>query len=185
MKTQTCLLVLLLTASFLPVRGQNLLRDGDFESSVPDGTWPSSGYWDKSWYPTRAGAVTTTTAARAGKCGLWMYTSVGYSFSRPSQECQVKMSSKCRAEAYFRCPVNETWTKGSVAFLRITFIGSNGNLLKVVTSDTLKIHNTTWRLYAVNKPVPLGTARIQYIINLESRVGQSILNVDECSLICY
>src|ERR1039457_6018708 len=70
-------LICLLTSAFVlafhsfggPFDSGSLLRDGDFESSTPNGTFPDSGAWKPSWLG-EAGAVCTTTAARTGN-GLW------------------------------------------------------------------------------------------------------------------
>ena len=167
------------------VQDQNILKDGNFESSRPDGTWPSSGAWSTSWYPEKAGARATYTAAQNGRCGLWIYTSDGVSFCRPYQEFQCKPLAGYKAEAFLRCPYEGEWTKGSVAFISISFIDKSGNVIYTSNSDLLKTGNSLWRLYSVSLIAPQGAVKVRYSINLESSAGQSILNADNCSLITY
>jgi hypothetical protein len=185
MNTKILFIDILLSVLLANVQGQNLLKDGNFESSVPDGSCPLSGTWGKSWYPEEAGAVTTFTAAKNGRCGLWIYTSTGSSFCRPYQEFQCTPLAGYKAEAYLRCPNDEPWTKGTVAFVSISFINKAGNVLSTSNSDLLRTVNTAWQLYSVSLIAPQGALKVRFSINLESNMGQSILNADNCSLAVY
>ena len=183
MKTKVITVLVLLTISFVNVKSQNLLKDGDFESSVPNGSWPSSGAWLQSWYPNKAGAVATSTAANSGKCGLWIYTSNGQSFSSPHQVVKCKPLTKYKAQAWLRSPMSRNWTKGTIAFVRISFYNKAGHIVKTTTSDSLKTGNTDWKLYSVTITAPNNAVKIKFSINLDSDQGQSIINADECELL--
>ena len=159
---------------------QNLLKNGDFEASIPNGTFPVG--WQPSWHPTEAGSVTTSTAARTGKSGLWMFTTNGNSFSRPYQEVNCTPLKNYKTEAYLRSPKGQSWTKGTVAFVSISFKNASGVTIQSVNSDSLKTANTDWKLYSVNLTAPKGAVKVRFTVNLESQNGQSICNVDNCSL---
>lgn len=182
MKTPIIYLLVILTVSVLQVKSQNMLRDGDFESSKPLGNWPSSGAWKQSWYPYDAGAVTTTTAAKNGVSGLWIYTSTLNSFCRPHQETVCVPLTKYKAEAWLRSPWNQSWTQGTEAYIRISFLSKTGRILQSVSSDTLLTGNTGWEKYSVIATAPENAAKVRFEITLESLNGQSIVNVDNCFL---
>jgi hypothetical protein len=178
MKTTVLIILIFLSFIDMNVNGQNLLADGNFEASKPWGNWPTSGAWQKAWYPYDAGAVTTSTAAKNGKCGLWIYTSGGNSFSRPYQEFKCNPLARYKAEAWLRSPWNQSWTKETTAFLQLKFLDKAGRVINSVSSDTLHSGNAEWKLYSVEETAPYNAVNIRFSINLESKTGQSILNAD-------
>lgn len=186
MKTRIILVMGILVFSVFQGKSQNLLQDGDFESSVPNGTWPSSGAWISSWYPYNAGAITTSTAALKGNgkgnSGLWMYTSSGYSFSRLCQEFNCEPLKTYKAQAWLRSPWNQSWTFGTKAYITISFLNSFDHVIESANSDTLQTGNTNWKVYSVVLEAPESAKSVKFEINLESSSGQSILNADECVL---
>jgi hypothetical protein len=187
MKTKNYFLLVALICTSFNVAGQNLLENGDFENSIPNGTFPASA-WRPSWYPEQAGSVTTTTAARSGKCGLWMYTAFdgnSNSFSKPNQDVNCTPLVNYRAEVYLRTPKNQSWGSHSYAYLKIEFKNSSGFIIKSACSDSLKTGNTDWKLYTVSLTAPKGAVKIRFAVNLESRDVQSICNVDDCSLFVF
>jgi hypothetical protein len=163
---------------------QNLLKNGNFEESKPDGTTVSNG-WQIGWYPAEAGSITTSTAAMAGKCGLWLYTALSddLAFSRPFQEIRCTPGAKYKAGAYFRTPKNENWISGSVVNISLTFKSAAGVTITTVESDKLTTKNSDWKLFSIDAVAPEKAALVRYTINLESRKGQSICNADNCSLV--
>ncbi|HBE42841.1 MAG TPA: hypothetical protein DDW27_16885 [Bacteroidales bacterium] len=162
---------------------QNLLINGDFEASVPDGKTPKIG-WKFDWSPDESGAVTTSTAARTGNCGLWIYTaqSGSNSFTKSFQEVPCRPSTNYRAEIYLRTPENQGWIPGSSAYITLTFKSSSGVTLYRVSSDKLNSVNNEWRLFSFNVLAPERSALVRYTIHLESKKGQSVCNADNCSL---
>jgi len=182
MKTRTYLLIGLLALQGVNALSQNLLRDGSFESSLANGTWPSSGAWRKSWYPFDAGAVVSYYASYDSRCGLWIYTSSGNSFSRPYQELLCEPLNVYKAEAYLRCPRWEEWTSGTRAFISLSFIGKTGFVVKEVKSEVMMLPVHDWHLHSVSCRVPEGAVKVRYMLHLESKCGQSILNADACRL---
>ena len=182
MKTRTFLLIGLLTVQGVTVLSQNLLRDGNFESSQANGTWPSSGAWHKSWYPFDAGAVVSYYASYNSRCGLWIYTSSGKSFSRPYQELQCEPLSLYEAEAFLRRPRGEVWTSGTRAFIGLSFLGKTGFIIKEVKSEVMSLPVNEWQKHTVRCKAPEGAVKIRYMLYLESECGQSILNADACRL---
>ena len=163
---------------------QNLLINGDFEASVPDGKTPKIG-WEFDWSPDESGAVTTSTAARTGKCGLWIYTaqSGSNSFLTSFQEVPCRPSTNYRAEIYLRTPPRDgKWVMGSSAYITLTFKNSSGVTLHRVASDKLTSVNNEWKLFSINVLSPERSALVRYTIHLESKKGQSVCNADNCSL---
>jgi hypothetical protein len=149
MKTKNFLFMATLLLSSISGIGQNLLMNGNFENSMPTGTFPTSA-WRPSWYPKQAGSVTTSNAARTGKCGLWMYTAFdgnGSSFSKPFQELSCTLLLNYKAEAYLRTPLNLSWGPHSFACIKIEFINSSGFTIKSAYSDSLKTGNTDCNLF--------------------------------------
>lgn len=184
MKTKIITGILSLLMTGISVTGQNLLRNGDFENSQPVGI-PVSDGWQTGWYPSEAGSITTSTAAMAGKCGLWMYTAMSddLAFSRPFQEIRCTPGARYKATVYLRTPINENWISGSAAFITLTFKSTSGVTLSTVGSEKLTTRNTDWRLFAAEAVAPEKAAFVRYTINLESKKGQSICNADNCSLV--
>jgi len=183
MKTAKILTAVLLLFLFLNASGQNMLTNGNFESSPPNGTFPSTG-WQPGWYPSQSGALCTSTAAMEGNCGLWMYTGPGMdAFSKASQEVKCTPQTEYHAQAYFRSPPGESWTSGTAAFITVTFKNSAGITIKSVNSEKMVAGHLEWKKYAVSVKAPTGTARVSYSVNLTSDKGLSVCNVDNCSLV--
>jgi len=165
------------------VNGQNLLKNGDFEASAPDGTPPTG--WKFDWTPTESGVATTSTAKRTGNGGLWFYTAENSTnpFTTSYQEVSCKPSTNYRAEIYLRTPPQDgKWASGSSAYISMTFKNSSGVTLKRVTSDKFTTSNNEWKLFSINVLTPESSAVVRYSIHLESKKGQSICNADNCSL---
>ena len=162
---------------------QNLLINGDFEASVPDGTKPGPP-WKHDWSPIESGSKTTSTAARTGDCGLWMYTArTGANpYTTSYQEVPCRPSTNYRAEIYLRTPENEGWSAGSSAYITLTFKSSSGVTLHRVASDRLSSVNNEWRLFSINVLSPERSELVRYTIHLTSKKGQSVCNADNCSL---
>jgi len=162
------------------------LRDGQFEESTPNGSFPSSGAWQRSWLG-EAGAVCTTTAGRSGN-GLWAYTGPNSSdqWSATYQEFTCPPGTVLRAEGWVRTPPGEEWVKGSKAEFQVRFLDGNGNELATVASEPLSTPSTDWqRRVLVTCPAPIGTVRVRYVCYLEKpsgEVGHSVANFDDCSL---
>lgn len=167
----------------MSVIAQNLLINGGFEASVPDGS-PPGPPWRHDWSPRESGSNTTTTAAKTGDCGLWMYTAITGTnpFTTSYQEVSCNPSTKYRAEIYLRTPENESWTPGSSAYITLTFKSSSGVTLHRVASDRLSSVNNEWRLFSINVLSPERSALVRYTIHLTSKNGQSVCNADNCSL---
>ncbi len=163
---------------------QNLLKNGDFELSPPDGNEVSIG-WETGWYPPQAGSITTSTAAMAGKCGLYMYTALSddLAFSRPFQEIRCSPGTRYKASAYLRTPEGKGWIPGSVVYISLDFKSAAGVTITSVKSEKLSTKNTDWKLFSIDAVAPEKASLVRYTINLESKKGQSICNADNCSLV--
>ena len=162
---------------------QNLLINGDFEASVPDGT-PPGPPWKNDWSPRESGSNTTSTAARTGDCGLWMYTArTGTNpFTTSYQEVRCKPSTNYKAEIYLRTPEDQSWIPGSSAYITLTFKSSSGVTLQRVVSDKLSSVINEWKLFSINVLSPERSELVRYTIHLTSKKGQSVCNADNCSL---
>ncbi|GEM_PF-2416484 len=184
MKTKIITGILFLLMTGISVKAQNLLKNGDLESTPPDGTTPGIG-WKYDWSPDESGAINTSTAARTGNCGFWIYTAKTgkNSYTKPYQETGCKSSTNYRAEIYLRTPEGENWVTGSSAYITLTFKTSAGVTVQTLNSDKLTTGNTGWKLFTINAVSPENAALVRYTINLTSPVGQSICNADNCSLV--
>lgn len=177
------LLVILLFAA-MSATAQNLLKNGDFESSVPEGT-PPGPPWKHDWSPRESGSITTSTAARTGDCGLWMHTAIAGTnpYTTSYQEVSCKPSTNYRAEIYLRTPPRDgNWVPGSSAYITLTFKSSSGVTLYRVSSDRLSSVNNQWRLFSINVLAPERSALVRYTIHLTCKNGLSVVNADNCSL---
>lgn len=184
MKTKIITGIFLLLMTGMHVIGQNLLNNGDFEASEPDGKPPKVG-WKFDWTPIESGVGTTTTAARTGDGGLWIYTAANGNnpYSTTYQEVSCRPSTNYRAEIYMRtAPENGRWVQGSSAYISLTFKNSSGVTINRVTSDKLTTVNDEWKLFSINVLSPEKSATVRYSIHLVSKKGQSICNADNCSL---
>jgi len=162
---------------------QELLGDANFESSTPNGTFPSSGFWQPAWLG-QAGAVCTTTAGRSGN-GLWEYTGSQASdwWSGQFQQYAATPGLIYRGSAWIRTPPGEPWVTGSKAVVQVWLIRSSGN--DVYESTGVTNANTTWVQYQVQSPpAPYDALQVRFVCYLQKPVvtGQSIANYDDCSL---
>ncbi len=183
MKNKFIYMLGILLVAGMSASAQNLLNNGGFEASVPDGTKPGPP-WRHDWSPIESGSVTTTSAARTGDCGLWMYTakSGSNSYTTTFQEVTCSPSTKYRAEVSLRTPEGESWIPGSSAYISLTFKSSSGVTLYRVTSDKLSAVNNGWNLFSINVASPERSALVRYTIHLTSKKGQSVCNADNCSI---
>ncbi|MDO8488533.1 MAG: putative Ig domain-containing protein [Candidatus Omnitrophota bacterium] len=167
-----------------------LLLDPGFESSAPNGTFPSSGKWSSAWYPTGAGAICTTTAAHSGSCGLWAYTqglTSGLTWSGIYQEFAAFPGQTATGSAWIRTPFGQPWGTGSKACVRIEFLNSAGGIITYQDSSGVTISNSGWGNYIITtNSAPAGTVKVRYRCYLEKPNNgvtvQSIANFDDCSL---
>jgi hypothetical protein len=184
MKTKIITGILLLLMTGMSATAQNLLINGDFEASDPDGTPPKVG-WKFDWTPVESGVATTSSAARTGNCGLWIYTAMNGNnpYTTSYQEVSCRPSTNYRAEIYLRTPPRDgKWVPGSSAYISLTFKNSSGVTISRVTSDKFTTVNNEWKLYSINVLSPEKSAMVRYTIHLEAKKGQSICNADNCSL---
>jgi hypothetical protein len=184
MKTKIITGILLLLMTGMSATAQNLLINGDFEASDPDGTPPKVG-WKFDWTPVESGVATTSSAARTGNCGLWIYTAMNgiNPYTTSYQEVSCRPSTNYRAEIYLRTPPQDgKWVPGSSAYISLTFKNSSGVTINRVTSEKFTTVNNEWKLYSINVLSPEKSAMVRYTIHLESKKGQSICNADNCSL---
>lgn len=161
---------------------QNLLKNGDFEASPPNGQTSRIG-WNYNWKPPESGAICTSDA-RTGNVGLWFYTAENSINSNTTcyQEVSCKPLTNYRAEIYLRTPRNESWIAGSSAYIILTFKNSSGNSVQQVTSEKLSTVNNEWKLFSINVLSPEKASTVRYTIQLDSKKGQSVCNADNCSL---
>lgn len=184
MKAKIITGILFLSLTGLTVTAQNLLKNGDFELSQPDGSFLTKD-WHTDWVPNESGLKTTSTSAMAGRCGVWMYTALhnDLSYARFSQEIRCTPGNKYKAEVYLRTPEGLGWIPGSVAYISLDFKSVAGVTINTVLSEKLITKNTDWKLFSLDAVAPEKAALVRYTINLESRKGQSICNADNCRLI--
>jgi hypothetical protein len=163
-----------------------LLRDGDFESSTPNGSFPDSGAWKPSWLG-EAGAVCTTTAGRAG-AGLWAYTGTAAAdiWSEIYQELSAKSGEIYSASVFVRTPEGGAWVAGSKAGLEVRFLDIVGRVLSIVAAQPLTTPATEWsHQNIVTPPAPSGTVKVRLVLLVakpQDVGGQSIANFDDASL---
>lgn len=167
------------------VTGQtNLLINGDFEKSPPNGNSvaPVTG-WERSHYPPEAGFNVNANAAKTGRCGMWIYTAPGPDAnSKPFQEIKCIPSARYTAEAWFKKPTGYPWTQGTKAFISLTFVNAYGVTLQNTNSQILTRVPGDWVLLTANASAPQNAAVVRYTVNLTSEHGQSVGCVDLCSL---
>jgi len=183
MKTTMTLIVLLLAVA-MNASAQNLLNNGDFEKSPPDGNSiaPVTG-WERSHYPPQAGFNVNANAARTGRCGMWIYTTAGEgAFSQPFQEIKCSPSTRYTAEAFFKKPDSHPWTTGTKAYLTLTFKDAYGVTLKTFNSQEMTQGAANWTPLTVTAASPANARLVRFTVNLTSSRGQSVCCVDQCSL---
>lgn len=172
--------MLLISSSLLRA---NLLADPGFEA----GTLAS---WTRQWYPGESGSLSTSTAARSGNFGAWIYTASGSSlmgFSSLSQKFAATPGQTYSGSAHIRTPVSQGWMAGSYACARIAFLSSSMNQLAIVESPRLTTSNSTYgsAFSATTGPAPVGTAWVEfqcYLYEPAGNSGQSVVNFDDTVL---
>jgi exo-beta-1,3-glucanase (GH17 family) len=172
---------------------ENLLCDPGFERSTPVGTFPDSGCWGSSTSNKAggAGAACTTTSARTGNNGLWIYTgSEGSSYwFRTYQEASASQGQTYRGSAWIRTPsatIGGEWVSGSKACVRVEFMDKGKNTLSYFQSACVEASERDWQEYSVTTgQAPSGTSFVRFICNIEKPSGSggiSVANFDDCSL---
>ncbi|MBI4662818.1 MAG: hypothetical protein HY735_28720 [Verrucomicrobia bacterium] len=173
--------------SFASVSADDAFRDGGFEHSTSNGSFPDSGEWQRAWLG-EAGAVCTTTAARSGRNGLWVYTGNGGadSWSGTYQALRATAGNVFRASAWIRTPSGQPWVNGSKAALRVCFLDASGLELLRISAQPLEMASTDWQRHdVVTPPAPRGTTQVQLVCYLEKpdgQIGLSVANFDDCYL---
>ena len=164
----------------------NLLNDPGFESSVANGTFPSSGAWEEAWVGGEAGAVCTTTAFHSGSNGLWEYTGTAGTdwWSGPYQDLTANPGEVYIGSAWVRS--QSSWVSGSKACVRVTFLDAGKGDIASHDSMAITSPGSDWHQLSVQTDLaPPGTAYVRFRIYLEKpteTTGQSIANFDDCSL---
>lgn len=185
------ILPLLLTLTGVVAGQADLLlddQDAGFESSRCDGSFPSSRFWVQSWAPaSTAGAISTSTAARSGTCGLWTYTGPGPddSWAGPYQQLPALAGVAYSAQGWGRTPAGQPWVPNSKAFLRILFLNASGEILRHYDSTAITTADSGWQpLNLVTQPAPEGTAYVRFAFMIEKPrlAGQSVANFDDADL---
>lgn len=166
--------------------GEELLKDGGFESSTANGTFPDSGYWVKEgigW----ADAVCTTTAGRVGH-GLWLYTGVSSNdwWAAPYQQVPATGGTGYVGSAWIRTPAGQAWADGTRVSVHVSFLNAKTNVITCYDSPWFEARSLAWRQYSVvtdAAPSDTAWARLSCVIYKPRGVeGQSIVNFDLCSL---
>ena len=160
-----------------------IANDPGFELSAPDGTFPSSGYWQPAWLGS-AGAVCTLTAAHAGSVGLWVYTGSAAAdwWCAPYQDLPAAAGEVFACSAWVRS--QSSWVHGSKAFVRVAFLNSAGTAISPSQdSRAISTAESGWQLLSVQtSAAPAGTAYLRISLRLEKpngASGQSIANFDD------
>jgi hypothetical protein len=165
---------------------QELLRDPAFEESQPNGTFPSSGYWQASWLG-ESGAICIIDAGRAGN-GLFQYTGnpTNDFWSAPYQDTAATPGQAFRGSAWLRTPPDQPWVEGSRARVHVAFLNAATNVLTSFESPALTQPSTESQNFAVVTGVaPPETAFVRFTCLLEKPRGVgglSIVVFDDCSL---
>src|SRR5712692_10042994 len=166
---------------------QERLFDFGFEQSTNNATYPFSTNWVGVWAGT-AGAGVTNTAARSGTNGLRLFcgASGGGWWATVHQEKPITAGAAFAASAWLRTPPAQPWLSGSQAYLRVVFLNSSNLVLGSYQSGVLASPNTNWsRFELVTDPAPLNSAKVRltcYLLKPVGASGQTVLNVDDCSL---
>jgi len=162
----------------------NLVGDPGFELSTPNGTFPSSGSWQRAWLGT-AGAVCTTTAAHTGSNGLWEYTGGATTdwWSAQYQDLPAAAGEVFAGSAWVRS--QSSWVDGSKALVRATFLNAaRSPIASIKDSAAILTAESGWQQLSVQTgSAPAGTAYVRFSLRLEKpsgASGQSIANFDDC-----
>ena len=164
---------------------QELLRDGDLEASLPDGTFPSSGFWQPAWLG-EAG-ILCVGAGRTGN-GLFLYTGnpTNDFWAAPYQNVPTSPGRAFRGSAWIRTPPDQPWVEGTRARVHVAFLTAATNVLTSFESPALTQGSTQWaRFEVITGVAPPETAFVRFICLLEKPRGVSGLSIvvfDDCSL---
>ncbi len=175
----TVFFVSLFTVVVVEGAGQ-LLCDSGFEDSAANGTFPSSGCWKPASAGGGAYAGVTTTAARSGNNGLWIYTGAEtYAYwSRPYQEYSASPGQIYSGSAWIRTPSGQSWVEGSTAKVRIEFLNNSRSVLATKNSSGVTAANSDWVQYSVTSDsAPENTKYVRFICNIEKTNGTSGISV--------
>ena len=178
--------LLLITVTFPSnIVAANLLLDPGFELSTPNGSFPSSGYWQSNWLGT-GGGLCTSTGARTGGAGLWEYTGNPGTewWSGQYQDVSAGPGDVFIGSAWVRS--QSSWPAGSKALVRIELLDASTNLLTAKDTTPITTASSGWiRLSVQTDTAPTGTTRARFRLYLEKpsgTTGQSIANFDDCNL---
>jgi hypothetical protein len=164
---------------------QELLCEGGFEGSTSNGTFPSSGCWQPAWLG-EAGGIVTTTSAKTGANGLWVYTGNSASdwWSGIYQEFPATVGTVYRGSAWISSPASEAWPAGSKAVVRICLIRQGGT--DIYESTGVTSANSAFAQYQIVTPeAPADVLRVRFVCYVQKpeTSGQAIANFDDCSLV--
>lgn len=178
-------LMLLLLASGAAA-GQELLQDGNLEASRPDGTFPSSGFWQPAWLG-QAGIICVSGGRTNSNC-LFLYTGKPTNdfWAAPYQDVVAAPGHAFRGSAWIRIPPNQPWVAGTRARVHVAFLTAATNVLTSWESPALTQFSTQWLNYSVTtEPAPPKTAFVRFMCLLEKPRGMTGISVavfDDCSL---
>lgn len=163
---------------------QNMLKDAGFESSLPNGTWPTSLAWERCWYGTNSGGVVVSTYHHNGSNGLYLYTdsNPGNYYVCPKQDTTAAACNYYEAGVYV-FPIN--WIAGSVFTIEITFYDININMISQQKKQWSNLSTAQWhQLVFTTQPAPALTKSVQYKVIMEKPniSGQTIAVIDDCWL---
>jgi len=172
--------------------GQEQLLDQGFEDSTPGGGFPFSDVWSGVWLGEAGPPIITPEAAKSGSQGLWQFTGDAGTdwWVSVYQEMAVSAGASFRASGSVRAPAGQPWSAGSVAYLRVMFLSDAGDGEMVLDSSRSELFtsgSSDWMdLEVATRPAPTGATRVRFAIYLEKASGssgQSIVNIDDCSLV--
>ena len=180
--------LLLLISAPGALAGQELLQDGALEASRPDGTFPSSGFWQRAWL-REAGAICVGGWGRT-RNGFLLYTGnpTNDFWSAPYQDWPAAPGQAFRGSAWIRTPpeAHPQWVEGTRARVHVAFLTAATNVLTSFESPALSQSATQWLNFAVVTEVaPPETAWVRFICLLEKPRGVAGLSTavfDDCSL---
>src|SRR4030095_9740501 len=166
---------------------QELLRDGDLESSKPDGTFPSSGFWRAA--SLGEGGAVCVSPGRTGTNAFLLYTgnATNDSWSAPFQEVAAAPAQSFRGSAWIRKPADQPWLEGSRALARVLFLDAATNVLASWDSPAFAEGSALWQGFDIVTDVaPTGTALVRFACVLEKPAGAAGVSgvaFDDCSLL--
>jgi hypothetical protein len=184
----------ILTVALQALSAQELLLDGGFELSTPNGTFPDSGcpatcHWLPQFSGVEANALCidptfnpTPQPAHSGSHVLHEFTGNvgGQSTASPFQEINAAPGLILRAGAWIRTPAGFPWVPGSIAAVRVEFLGATTNILASHQSSGLTAAGVDWTKFEVTTaPAPAGTTRAHFICSLAKPNGAGGVSVAE------